>query len=180
MSAFHHQNHNELLKFQIPAKPAMAIANVTSVGSLSLLRAHSLEIESRTALAFPRSALAPPVFPFHVLALAHPPPMARAIGSSMDHDCRFDSPRSPVFVEGGGASPAGWPLHRMTLTLHTPGVLQHNAQAWARYSSAVKASNDGNTHKRPGAETFTPCRQYSCMRWLICALTILFLSLSLS
>ncbi len=77
-------------------------------------------------------------------------------------------------------APAGWPLHCMTLTFHTPDVLQHSAQVWARYSSAVKASNDGNAHKRSGAETFTPCRQYSCMRWLICVLTILFLSSSLS
>ena len=99
----------------------------------------------------------------------------------MDYDHRFDPPRPPVFVEGGGASPAGWPLHRITLALHTPDVLQHNAQAWARYSSAVKASNDGNARIRSGAEIFAPCRQYSCtMRWLIRVLTILFLSLFLS
>ena len=36
---------------------------------------------------------------------------AQGVGTSMDYDHRFDPPRPPVFVEGGGASPAGWPLH---------------------------------------------------------------------
>ena len=73
---------------------------------MSVLFLCSVPIRSSSRVGLHLPSLAPPVFPFHVLALAHPPPMARAIGSSMDHDCRFDSPRSPVFVEGGWASPA--------------------------------------------------------------------------
>ena len=73
---------------------------------VSVLFLCSVPIRSSSRVGLHLPSLAPPVFPFHVLALAHPPPMARAIGSSMDHDCRFDSPRSPVFVEGGWASPA--------------------------------------------------------------------------
>ena len=54
-------------------------------------------------------ATSPPSF------LPQRPVPARVVGASMDYDYSFDSPRSPVFVEGGGASSTGWPLHRMTL-----------------------------------------------------------------
>ena len=122
------------------------------------------------------------VFLLHVLAHPHLrcPDGLRARHRSVRWDVygpdhRFDPLRPPVFVEGGGASPAGWPLHRITSALHNPW-----RHSWARYS-IMSPLSDGNARIRSGAEIFAPCRQYSCtMRWLIRVLTILFLSLFLS
>ena len=67
------------------------------------------------------------VFLLHVLAHPHLrcPDGLRARHRSVRWDVygpdhRFDPLRPPVFVEGGGASPAGWPLHRITSALHIP------------------------------------------------------------
>ena len=154
-----------------------------------LLRAHSgglscsTPIQARVGLhLLPLSH--PPIWVFLHHVLAHPhlrcPDGLRARHRSVRWDVygpdhRFDPLRPPVFVEGGGASPAGWPLHRITSALHNPW-----RHSWARYS-IMSPLSDGHARIRSGAEIFAPCRQYSCtMRWLIRVLTILFLSLFLS
>ena len=132
----------------------------------------------------PSPSLSPPVFPFHVRALAHPQPsMARAIGASMDHDCRFDSPRSPVFVEGGWASPASeaggdailpailFDLRSSTEDGRSQPVTLEGTRFFLRFSSI-----SGLRQRRMGVPSLDemPHRRRPAV-FIRCALTILFL-----
>ena len=94
-------------------------------------------------------ATSPPSF------LPQRPVPARVVGASMDYDYSFDSPRSPVFVEGGGASPTGWPLHRMTLQpwrIYDPSFRYHHS-VYEGLNAHVLARDDGRD-QRPDFSIF--------------------------
>ena len=100
-------------------------------------------------------ATSPPSF------LPQRPVPARVFGASMDYDCSSDSPRSPVFVEGGGASPTGWPLHRMTLQpwrIYDPSFRYHHS-VYEGLNAHVLARDDGRD-QRPGRGP--PARPAGC------------------
>ena len=129
----------------------------TSVGFL--LRAHSGE--SRTPLVSHPSPLSSDVATSPPSFLPQRPVPARVVGASMDYDYSFDSPRSPVFVEGGGASPTGWPLHRMTLQpwrIYDPSFRYHHS-VYEGLNAHVLARDDGRD-QRPGRGP--PARPAGC------------------
>ena len=88
----------------------------------------------------------------------------------MDYDDSFDSPRSPVFVEGGGASPTGWPLHRMTLQpwrIYDPSFRYHHS-VYEELNAHVLARDDGRD-QRPGRGP--PARPAGCFALIMREMT---------